>query len=97
VLYITQKNNFLKKSQIAIDMCVTLIYNIVEVKIMEAKIKLVKLSSKRNGFGDVSSYTVNLGAAEVKSCGFLDEDGNALPIEKIIDAENGQIVLRAKK
>lgn len=61
------------------------------------EIKDIKLSPKRGGHGHVTSYSVNLGSAEVRLCGFLDEEGNPLQLEKIIDHENGQIIIRVKK
>lgn len=59
-------------------------------------VKPIKLSPKRGGNGYISSYSINLGASEVKRCGFIDEEGNPLPIEKYIDTENAQIIIRAK-
>ena len=35
--------------------------------------KPIKLSPKKGGNGYVSSYSVNLGCAEVRNVGFLDE------------------------
>ena len=59
--------------------------------------KTIKLSSKKNGQGYVTSYTVNLGCAEVRECGFLDESGNPLPLEKIIDPENHRIIIHVPR
>ena len=56
--------------------------------------KPIKLSPKKGGNGYVSSYSVNLGAKEVKACGFFSEDGTPLPLEKIIDEENGRIIIQ---
>lgn len=56
--------------------------------------KPIKLSPKKGGHGHVTSYSVNLGSAEVRSVGFLDESGAQLPIEKVVDEENHCIVLR---
>lgn len=58
--------------------------------------KDIKLSPKKGGHGHITSYSINLGSAEVRSCGFLDEDGIPLGIEKIIDPENHQIIIRLK-
>lgn len=60
------------------------------------KTKTIKLSQKRGGNGYISSYTVNLGATEVKDCGFLTADGEQLPLEKVIDTENKQIIIRLR-
>ena len=57
--------------------------------------KDIKLSPKKGGHGHITSYSVNLGSAEVRSCGFLNAEG-PLPIEKIIDPENHQIIIRLK-
>ncbi len=59
-------------------------------------VKPIRLSPKKGGNGYISSYSINLGVSEVKECGFIDEDGNPLPIEKYIDTENNQIVIRIK-
>lgn len=58
--------------------------------------KPIKLSPKRGGNGYVSSYTANIGSSEAKSCGFVDDDGNQLPLEKIIDPERHEIIIRVK-
>lgn len=58
------------------------------------EVKAIKLSPKKGGNGYISSYTVNLGNAEVRTVGFTDADGNLLPVEKVIDAENHQIIIR---
>ena len=43
--------------------------------------KDIKLSPKKGGHGHITSYSVNLGSAEVRSCGFLDAEGS-LPVKK---------------
>ena len=58
--------------------------------------KEIKLSPKRGGHGHVTSYSVNIGSAEARSCGFVDADGAQSPIEKIVDPENQQIIIRRK-
>lgn len=60
------------------------------------QIKPIKLSPKKGGNGYVSSYSVNLGCAEVRTVGFLDDNGNPLPLEKVIDSENQQIIIKLK-
>ena len=59
-------------------------------------VKPIKLSCKKNGKGYVTSYSVNLGCAEVRSCGFMHEDGTPLELEKILDPENGRIILQVR-
>lgn len=56
--------------------------------------KLIKLSAKANGLGYVTSYTVSLGCAEARACGFIASDGTINKIEKIVDAENHQVIIR---
>lgn len=58
--------------------------------------KDIKLSPKRGGHGHITSYSVNIGSAEARECGFVDADGNQLPLEKFIDFENHEIVIRIK-
>lgn len=58
--------------------------------------KDIKLSPKKGGHGYISSYTVNFGSAEIRECGFIDKEGNVLPVEKILDTENNQIIIRLK-
>ncbi len=58
--------------------------------------KPIKLSPKKGGNGYVSSYSVNIGVAEARAVGFVDADGNTLPVEKVIDAEHNQITIRLK-
>jgi hypothetical protein len=61
------------------------------------EIKPIKLSPKKDGYGNISSYTVNIGASEARKCGFVDSDNNILPIEKIIDTTNNRIIIKLKK
>lgn len=56
--------------------------------------KPIKLSPKKDGYGNVSSYSVNIGASEARQCCFIDSDGNTQQIEKLIDIENNQIIIR---
>lgn len=56
--------------------------------------KPIKLSPKKGGHGHVTSYSVNLGSAEVRSCGFVTAEGVPLPIEKLVDPEKKQIIIR---
>ena len=59
-------------------------------------IKDIKLSQKKNGKGYVTSYSVNIGSGEAKLCGFIDNDGHQLPLEKFVDPENKEIIIRIK-
>jgi hypothetical protein len=59
--------------------------------------KDIKLSPKKGGNGYVSSFSVNIGISEAKQCGFIAADNILLPIEKLIDSENNQIIIRIKK
>lgn len=58
--------------------------------------KPIKLSPKKDGYGNISSYSVNIGANEARQCGFVAEDGTVLDTEKIIDTENNQIIIRLR-
>ena len=58
--------------------------------------KDIKLSPKKGGHGHITSYSVNLGSAEVRSCGLVDEIGSALPIDMLIDCEHHQFIIRLK-
>jgi hypothetical protein len=60
------------------------------------EVKPTKLSPKKNGHGHATSYSVNLESAEIREAGFFDADGNLLPIEKFIDTENHEIVIRLR-
>lgn len=60
------------------------------------EVKPIKLSPKKGGHGHVTSYSINLGSAEVRDVGFIDADGNPLPIEKLIDTENNEIIIRLR-
>jgi len=59
--------------------------------------KAIKLSPKKNGKGYVTSYSVNLGCAEIRNCGFIDSQGNQVALEKIVDSNNMQIIIRIKQ
>lgn len=58
--------------------------------------KPIKLSPKKDGHGNISSYTVNIGASEARRCGFIDSDGNVLTTEKVLDPGNNQIIIKLK-
>ena len=56
-------------------------------------IKPIKLSPKKGNYGHITSYTVNIGSAEARECGFTAED---VQLEKIVDTENKTITIRIK-
>lgn len=58
--------------------------------------KDVNLILKKNGRGYLSSYTVNIALNEAREIGFIDEDGQPKEIEKVVDSQNNQIILRVK-
>lgn len=55
------------------------------------------LSPKKNGAGYISSYTINIGNKEAKMVDFINKDGDSKELEKIIDTENKQIIIKLKK
>lgn len=56
-------------------------------------IKPIKLSPKKGNYGHITSYTINIGSAEARECGFTDEN---VQLEKIVDIENKTITIRIK-
>lgn len=56
-------------------------------------IKPIKLSPKKGNYGHITSYTVNIGSAEARECGFTADD---VQLEKLVDVENKQITIRIK-
>lgn len=58
--------------------------------------KPLKLSPKKGGNGYISSFSVSIGIAELRTAGMIDEDGRPMDIEKIIDSQNQQIIIRRK-
>jgi hypothetical protein len=61
------------------------------------KTKPIKLSPKKSGSGYITSYTINIGSAEARQCGFVNQSGSPSPIEKIVDPDNNQIVIKLKQ
>lgn len=55
--------------------------------------KPIKLSPKKGNHGHITSYTINIGSAEARECGFTDD---CVQLEKIVDRERKEIVLRIK-
>ena len=58
--------------------------------------KPIKLSPKKNGKGYIPSFSVNFGCAEIRNCGFTADEGNPVELEKIVDPDNSQIIIRVK-
>ena len=54
----------------------------------------IKLSPKKGGHGHVTSYSVNLGSAEVRQVGFLTDSGEPCRLVKIIDEDRQCIIIR---
>jgi len=57
----------------------------------------MKLSPKKGGHGHVTSYTINIGCAEARRLGFVDEAGAPLELEKRIDETSKTLVVCVKK
>ena len=60
------------------------------------EIKTIRLSAKRGGNGYVSSYSVNIGSNEARTCGLVSKEKPVI-LCKVIDDENGQIIIKPKK
>lgn len=60
------------------------------------EIKPIKLSPKKGGHGKITSYSVNIGSAEARNCGWLNDDGSCKELEKVIDHDNNTITFRLK-
>lgn len=56
--------------------------------------KQIKLSPKKGNHGHITSYTVNIGSAEARDCGFTNE---GVQLEKVVDTENQQIIIKISK
>ena len=56
----------------------------------------MKLSAKKDGNGYIGSYTVNIGSAEARQCGLIDENGISYEIEKTLDPKNNTIIIKLK-
>lgn len=57
-------------------------------------VKPIKLSKKRVNGGHITSYTINIGSAEARECGFTDDD---VELEKVVDFDKKEIIIRIKK
>ncbi len=57
-------------------------------------VKPIKLSKKRGNGGHITSYTINIGSAKARECGFTDDD---VELEKVVDFDKKEIIIRIKK
>ncbi len=53
----------------------------------------MKLRAQKGNGGHVTSYNVTIGSKEARDAGFLNEDGTAKPVRKIVDAESHRIII----
>ena len=60
------------------------------------EIKKIKLSAKRGGNGYVSSYSVNIGSNEARTCGLVSAEHQIL-LCKVVDDKNEQIIIKPKR
>lgn len=56
----------------------------------------MRLYQNRGGHGHVTSYTLSIGSAEARRLGFVDENGERVELEKILDEENHRLIVRIK-
>lgn len=56
--------------------------------------KKIKLSPKKDGYGNISSFTVNISLKEAKKLGFINEDKTINEIEKIV-TEDGLLIRKS--
>ena len=54
--------------------------------------KKIKLSPKKDGYGNISSFTVNISLKEALILGFINEDKTINDIEKVI--EEDKLIIR---
>ena len=57
----------------------------------------MKLRANKNGNGKIGNYTFSIGSNEAKSLDFLTEDGLSKELEKIIDVENSQLIIKVQE
>ena len=57
----------------------------------------VRIRANKNGKGYVTSSPLSIGCAEAAEAGFLGEDKQPLPLEKIIDPEKHTITFVLKE
>lgn len=56
-------------------------------------VKPIRLSPKRGNHGHITSYTINIGSAEARECGFTAESAQ---LEKIVDFDRKEIIIKLK-
>lgn len=61
------------------------------------KTKDINLRKKFNGQKTAYNYLINISASEAIECGFVDENNEVLPVQKFIDPENNQIIIKLKE
>ena len=54
----------------------------------------MKLSPKKGGHGHVTSYTINIGSAEARLCGLVDDKGVSLEVEKLLLPNEKTIIIK---
>lgn len=55
------------------------------------------LRENKAGNGYVSNYTLSISLNEARALGFVDEDGNRIDLEKVMDESHKQLIIRAKQ
>ena len=53
----------------------------------------MRLGPQKGNGGHVTSYNATIGSKEARDAGFLNEDGTAKPVKKIVDTENHRIII----
>jgi len=61
------------------------------------EVKSIKLSPKKGGHGKITSYSVNIGSAEARNCGWINDDGSCKELKKIVDVASGTIIFQLKE
>lgn len=56
-------------------------------------VKPIKLSPKRGNHGHITSYTISIGSAEARECGFTE---TGVQLEKVVDLDRKEIIIRIK-
>lgn len=56
--------------------------------------KSIKLSPKKDGYGNISSFTINISVKEALSLGLINEDKSINTIVKIVDTANNQLIIK---
>lgn len=55
---------------------------------------LLRINKAGNGY--VSGYTLSVSTSEARALGFVDENGERVELEKILDEEKHQLIIRIK-